>query len=36
MAYYKNKALEALSAFPDNEEKEALISILDFATARNY
>ncbi|MTK52230.1 polyprenyl synthetase family protein [Paludibacter sp.] len=36
MAYYKNKALEALSSFPDNEEKEALISILDFATARNY
>jgi len=36
MAYYKNKALEALSAFPDNEEKEALIAILDFATARNY
>jgi octaprenyl-diphosphate synthase len=36
MAHYKNKALEALSSFPDNEEKDALIAILDFATARNY
>lgn len=36
MSHYKNKAIEALSSFPDNEEKDALIAILDFATARNY
>ena len=30
------KALNSLAAFPDNVEKDALIEILDFATARNY
>lgn len=36
MEYFKQKAIEALSSFPENNEKEALISILEFATARNY
>jgi octaprenyl-diphosphate synthase len=36
MEYYKQRALDALSGFPESSEKEALISILEFATARNY
>jgi Geranylgeranyl pyrophosphate synthase len=36
MLYFKQKALNSLAAFPDNVEKDALIEILDFATARNY
>lgn len=36
IAFYKNKAIEALSTFPEGEEKDALIAILDFATKRDY
>lgn len=36
MEYFKQQALNALSSFPDNNEKEALLAILEFATARNY
>jgi octaprenyl-diphosphate synthase len=36
MEYYKSQALKALESFPDNEEKDALIAILEFATERNY
>jgi len=36
MEYYKDQALKAIESFPDNEEKDALIAILEFATKRNY
>jgi octaprenyl-diphosphate synthase len=36
MDFFKQKALAAIAPFPENEEKEALIAILDFATNRNY
>jgi octaprenyl-diphosphate synthase len=36
MLFFKQKALNSLAVFPDNVEKDALIEILDFATARNY
>jgi octaprenyl-diphosphate synthase len=32
---YKNKAIESLSYFPDNEAKESLIQLVDFVINRN-
>jgi octaprenyl-diphosphate synthase len=36
MEYYKALASNTLKLFADNEEKEALLAILEFATERNY
>jgi geranylgeranyl pyrophosphate synthase len=34
MEMFKNKAIEALSGFPDSEVKQALITCAEFAVAR--
>jgi octaprenyl-diphosphate synthase len=36
MTICKNKAIEALAAFPDSAEKRALIACAEFAAERNY